>query len=62
MSRMRIGKTLARRAPQLRRLRRAEVRARRTLELVLTERMAWALLPVGALAVAAGLAPMLMHG
>lgn len=53
---------LARRTPQLRRLHRAEVRARRTPELVLTERMAWALLPVGVVAVAAGLAPMLMRG
>jgi len=54
--------TLARRTPRLRRLHRAEVRARRRPELVLTERMAWALLPVGAMAVAAGLAPMLMRG
>jgi len=57
---MRIGKILARRTPQLRRLHRPEVRARRTPKL--TERMAWALLPVGAVAVAAGLAPMLMRG
>jgi len=54
--------TLARRTPQLRRLHRAEVRARRTPELVLTERMAWALLPVGALSVAVGLVPMLLRG
>ncbi len=53
--------TLVRRTPQPRRLHRAEVRARRRPELVLTERMAWALLPVGAVAVAAGLAPMLMR-
>ena len=54
--------TLARRSPQLRRLHRAEVRARRTPELVLTERMAWALLPVGALSVAVGVLPMLLCG
>ena len=57
----RLG-TLARRTPRLRRLHRAEVRARRKPELVLTERMAWALLPVGAVAMAAGLAPMLIRG
>jgi len=57
-----LVETLARRTPQLRRLHRAEVRARRTPELVPTERLAWALLPVGAVAVAAGLAPMLMRG
>jgi len=53
---------LARRTPQLRRLHRAEVLARRTPEQVLTARMAWALLPVGVLAMAVGLAPMLMRG
>ena len=53
---------LALRTPRLRPLHRAEVRARRTPEQVLTARMAWALLPVGAVAVAVGLVPILMRG
>jgi len=53
---------LARRTPRLRRLHRAEVRARRLPEQVLTARMAWALLPVGVLSVVVGVAPMLMRG
>lgn len=53
---------LARRTPKLRRLHRAEVRAQRTPEQVLTARMAWALLPVGVLSVMVGLAPVLMRG
>lgn len=53
---------LARRTPQLRRLHRAEVRARRSPELVLTERMAWTLLPMGALSVAVGVMPLLLPG
>ena len=48
--------------PSCRRLHRAEVRARRRPEQVLTARMAWALLSVGVLSVMVGLAPMLMRG
>jgi len=53
---------LARQTPELRRLHRADVRARRLPEQVLTARMAWALLPVGVLSVMVGVAPMLMRG